>query len=150
MKVVIQRVKSASVVVNGQMISEIAGGLLILLGISESDTKDDVDWLVRKIVLMRIFSDAAGKMNKDVTEVNGEILLVSQFTLYASTRKGNRPSFIRSAKPELAIPLYESFKDELEILLGKKILTGEFGAMMDVQLINDGPVTILMDSAVKE
>ncbi len=150
MKVVIQRVKSASVVVNGQMISEIAGGLLILLGIGESDTMEDVDWLVRKIVLMRIFSDAEGKMNKDVTEVNGEILLVSQFTLYASTRKGNRPSFIRSARPELAIPLYESFKDELEILLGKKILTGEFGAMMDVQLINDGPVTILMDSAVKE
>lgn len=150
MKVVIQRVKCASVVVNGQMISEIHGGLLILLGIGESDTKEDVNWLVRKIVSMRIFSDAEGKMNKDVTEVNGEILLVSQFTLFASTRKGNRPSFIRSARPEIAIPLYESFRNELEILLGKNILTGEFGAMMDVQLINDGPVTILMDSVVKE
>lgn len=150
MKVVIQRVKRASVVVESQLISEINGGLLIFLGVGESDSMDDVDWLTRKIAAMRIFSDDDGKMNRDIIETKGDILLVSQFTLHASTRKGNRPSFIKAARPEIAIPLYEAFKYQLEVLTGNNVRTGEFGAMMDVQLINDGPVTIIMDSVIRE
>lgn len=150
MRVVIQRVKSATVHCGMILKGEIGKGLLVLLGIEDEDTSEDVEWLAHKIVTMRIFSDSEGKMNLNLTEVNGDILLVSQFTLHASTKKGNRPSFIRAARPEKASPLYEAFIEKLGFFLNRKISTGEFGAMMDVALINDGPVTIYMDSKDRE
>jgi len=143
---VIQRVSQASVTIDNQMKGQIDTGFLILLGITHTDTREDVDWLSRKIVGMRIFSDADGKMNLDLAAVGGDILLVSQFTLHASTRKGNRPSFIEAARPDVAVPLYEAMITQLSTELGKPIQTGEFGADMKVSLLNDGPVTILIDS----
>ncbi len=125
-------------------------GLLILVGIEGGDTEDDLEWLATKVIGMRIFSDAEGKMNRDVREVGGEILVVSQFTLHASTKKGNRPSFIRAARPEQAVPLYEAFKSKVGRALGRAVASGEFGADMKVELVNDGPVTIWMDSKVRE
>ena len=150
MRVVIQRVSKASVTISGSEVASIHHGLLILLGIEEEDTQEDIDWLVSKIAKLRIFSDEAGNMNLSVMDTNGDVFVVSQFTLHASTKKGNRPSFIKAAKPEIAIPLYEKFVSTLENQLGKKVATGEFGAMMEVALINDGPVTIIIDSKNKE
>jgi|TARA_B110000240_G_scaffold97067_1_gene109896 D-tyrosyl-tRNA(Tyr) deacylase len=150
MRVVIQLVKQASVAVEGKLISEIKKGYLILLGIIEEDTQEDINWLAGKIARLRIFSDENGAMNNSIIEANGDVIVVSQFTLQAKTKKGNRPSFIKAARPEIAIPLYEKFIIQLENELGKKVQTGEFGAMMDVALINDGPVTILIDSKQKE
>lgn len=146
MIVVIQRVSESSVKIDGQLKSAIGMGLMILLGIEESDTREDIDWLSRKIVNLRIFPDENDVMNRSVLEAGGEILLISQFTLHASTKKGNRPSYIKSAKPDFAIPMYEEMIHALELQLGKTIGTGEFGADMKVSLINDGPVTIVMDS----
>ncbi|ADB36536.1 D-aminoacyl-tRNA deacylase [Spirosoma linguale] len=143
---VIQRVSQASVLINNYEKGHIKTGFLILLGIGHTDSQEDIDWLSRKIVGMRIFSDDQGKMNLDLAAVGGDILLISQFTLHASTKKGNRPSFIEAARPEVAIPLYEAMIDQLSALLGKPIQTGEFGADMKVSLLNDGPVTILIDS----
>ena len=150
MRVVIQLVKQASVLVEEKVISEIKKGYLILLGIEAEDTQEDINWLAGKIARLRIFSDENGAMNKSILEANGEVIVVSQFTLQAKTKKGNRPSFIKAARPEIAIPLYEKFITQLESELDKKVQTGEFGAMMDVALINDGPVTILIDSKQKE
>ena len=150
MRVVIQRVNEASVEIDGKIKSEIGKGLLILLGIEDVDNMEDVKWLAGKISKMRIFDDENGVMNLSVQDIDGEILTVSQFTLHASTKKGNRPSYIRAARPDKAIPLYESFVEELENITGKEIKTGEFGAMMDIKLINSGPVTILMDTKDKE
>jgi D-tyrosyl-tRNA(Tyr) deacylase len=146
MIVVIQRVAEASVKIEGKVKSEIGVGLLILVGIEDADTAEDISWLSKKIVNLRIFPDENQVMNKSVIDVAGEVLLISQFTLHASTKKGNRPSYIKSARPEVAIPLYENFIQTLESELGKPIGTGEFGAEMKVSLINDGPVTILIDS----
>jgi len=146
MIVVIQRVAEASVKIEGKVKSEIGAGLLILVGIEEVDAAEDVSWLSKKIVNLRIFPDENQVMNKSVRDVAGEVLLISQFTLHASTKKGNRPSYIKAARPEVAIPLYENFIQTLESELGKLIGTGEFGADMKVSLINDGPVTILIDS----
>ena len=146
---IIQRVSEASVKIEGKIKGEIQTGFLILLGITHSDTQEDVEWISKKIVGMRIFSDEEGKMNLDLNLVNGNILLISQFTLHASTKKGNRPSFIEAARPEIAIPLYEKMILQLEKDLGKTIQTGEFGADMKVSLINDGPVTITLDSKNK-
>ena len=146
MLAVIQRVSEASVAIEGKITSSISNGYLILLGITHHDTDEDIDWLCKKIVSMRIFGDAEGKMNLSIKEVEGEILLVSQFTLHASTKKGNRPSFIDAARPEVAIPLYEKFILKTETELGKPVSTGVFGADMKVALINDGPVTIIIDS----
>ncbi|MVX36012.1 MULTISPECIES: D-aminoacyl-tRNA deacylase [Myroides] len=150
MKVVIQRVTRASVTVEGNKIGEIDKGLLVLVGVEDVDTEEDINWLSGKIVNLRIFEDENGVMNKSVKEVEGEVLLVSQFTLHASTKKGNRPSYIRASKPDFAIPMYEKFINKLESDLGKKIQTGEFGADMKVELLNDGPVTIVIDSQNKE
>jgi len=150
MRAVIQRVKKASVTIEEKLFSEIGVGLLILLGIEAEDTQEDIDWLVSKIVKMRIFSDANEAMNLSVLDVKGEILLVSQFTLHASTKKGNRPSFLKAARPENAILVYEKTIDAFNKELTKPIKTGIFGAMMDVALINDGPVTIIIDSKNKE
>lgn len=150
MRLVIQRVRKASVNINGAQHSQIQNGLLILLGIEDADEATDIDWLVQKTVNMRIFSDTEGKMNLSVKDINGDILIVSQFTLHASTQKGNRPSFIKAARPDKAIPLYEAFIKKTETELGKKCTTGEFGADMKVELLNDGPVTILIDSKNKE
>ena len=150
MRAVIQRVLSASVSIGGTINSKIDKGLLILLGIEESDTEEDILWLCVKIVRLRIFNDAEGVMNLAVTDIKGEILVVSQFTLHASTKKGNRPSYIKAARPEIAIPLYEKFIKHLSIELGKPLATGEFGADMQVSLINDGPVTIIIDTKNKE
>jgi len=150
MRVVIQRVSSASVSVNGEIIGAIEKGFLILLGIETEDTEDDVIWLAKKIVALRIFSDEQGLMNQDIINVDGSILLISQFTLHAAYKKGNRPSFIKAARPEQAIPLYQFMKSQLETLLDKHIATGQFGADMKVSLVNDGPVTIIMDSKTKE
>ncbi len=150
MRVVIQRVSSASVRVDGKIISEMERGLLILLGIEEADDREDVDWLVKKISQLRIFDDAGGVMNLSVTDVKGEAIVVSQFTLHASTKKGNRPSYIRAARPETAVPLYEQFVSSLGKNMGKPVGTGIFGAHMEVSLVNDGPVTILIDSKNKE
>ena len=147
MRLVIQRVSSASVEVEEFVVSEIETGLLILAGIEESDTAEDIDWLVKKTCQLRIFNDSEGVMNLDVQEIGGKIILVSQFTLHASTRKGNRPSYIRAARPETAIPLYEQLIDEFKkVLGGKKVQTGIFGADMQVYLVNNGPVTIILDS----
>lgn len=143
---VIQRVSQASVVINNQIKGQIGTGFLVLLGITHTDSREDVDWLSRKIIGMRIINDEQGKMNLDLATVGGDVLLISQFTLHASTKKGNRPSFIEAARPEVAIPLYEAMIDQLTSLLGKPIQTGEFGADMKVSLLNDGPVTILIDS----
>src|SRR5690606_24042636 len=146
MRVLIQRVKKASVTIEGNIFSEINQGLLILLGIEAEDTQEDIDWLAGKIARLRIFSDEKDAMNLSVQDVDGDCLVVSQFTLHASTKKGNRPSFINTAKPEIAIPIYESFLLQLGNEMNKKVETGSFGAMMDVALINDGPVTIWIDS----
>jgi len=150
MRVVIQRVTHASVTINGVCKSAIEKGLLVLLGIEEADGKEDVEWLCKKIVNLRIFDDENGIMNKSVSDIEGNILLISQFTLHASTKKGNRPSYIKAAKHEISVPLYEAFCKELSATLGKEIGTGEFGADMKVELLNDGPVTICMDTKNKE
>ena len=150
MRIVIQRVTQASVTIDGSMKSAIGQGMLILVGIEDADTQDDILWLCKKIINLRIFPDESGVMNKSILESGGEILVVSQFTLMASTKKGNRPSYIRAARPETAIPLYETFCEELSIALQKPVQTGIFGADMKVELINDGPVTILIDSKIKE
>lgn len=150
MRVVIQRTAHASVTINGTCKSAIGKGLMILVGIEESDGKEDVEWLCKKIVNLRIFDDENGVMNKSVLDIDGEILVVSQFTLHASTKKGNRPSYIRAAKHDISIPLYEAFCHELSQALGKEIGTGEFGADMKVELLNDGPVTIWIDTKNKE
>ena len=150
MRAVIQRVSEASVKINGEIKGEIGLGFMVLLGVEDLDTQEDVDWLSQKIASMRVFGDENGLMNKALADVNGNILLISQFTLHASTKKGNRPGFTRAAKPEKAIPLYEAFIRALESLLDKKIATGEFGADMKVSLINDGPVTIIMDTSDKD
>lgn len=150
MRIVIQRVKEASVSISGRLKSQIQGGMLILLGIEEADTQEDIDWLCRKIIGLRIYDDENGVMNRNIMDAEGDIIVVSQFTLFASTKKGNRPSYIRAARPETAIPLYDAFCHHLTTLLGKPIGTGEFGADMEVSLINDGPVTICIDSKNKE
>ena len=150
MRVLIQRVTRATVWVEEQATGQIGGGLLVLLGIEEADNEEDAEWLAAKIVAMRIFADSEGKMNLDVRAVGGEILVVSQFTLHASTKKGNRPSFIRAARPEQAVPLYENFKSRVSMALGRPVATGIFGADMKVDLVNDGPVTIWMDSKSRE
>ncbi len=150
MRVVIQRVKEASVTIEGKVVSSIGNGFLILLGIENEDSKEDIDWLAGKIVKLRVFADENDAMNNSIVDSKGDIIVVSQFTLHASTKKGNRPSFIKAARPEVAIPLYKTFIMQLENELGKKVQTGEFGAMMDVSLINDGPVTIAIDSKNRE
>ena len=150
MRAVIQRVSFAKVKVDDKIIGQIGSGLLILLGIEDADDDNDLAWLARKITSLRIFSDDDGKMNLDVGEINGELLVVSQFTLHASTKRGTRPSFIKAARPEKAIPLYQRFISECESISGKKVETGEFGAMMEVELINCGPVTISIDTKNKE
>lgn len=146
MKTVIQRVSRASVTIDGKLKSSIGKGLLVLLGVAEDDGQEDIDWLVRKISAMRIFDDESGVMNLSVMDVGGEVLVVSQFTLMANCRKGNRPSYIKAARHEISIPMYEEFCSRMSLQLGKEIGTGEFGAMMDVELVNDGPVTIILDS----
>lgn len=150
MRVVIQRVSEAKVQVDDLVVGEINHGLLVLQGIEHDDTTEDVEWLAQKITSMRIFGDEDGKMNRDIKEVNGGVLLVSQFTLHASTKKGNRPSFINAARPELAIPLYRALSERLTDYMGAQIQLGKFGAMMKVHLVNDGPVTIFMDSKNRE
>ena len=150
MKIVVQRVSEASVTIDCVKTAEIGQGLLVLLGIEESDSKEDIDWLVSKIINLRIFNDDKHVMNRSVKDVDGNIIVVSQFTLHASTKKGNRPSYIKAAKPEIAIPLYHDFTTILNLNLGKKIQTGTFGADMKVALVNDGPVTILIDSKNRE
>ena len=150
MKVVIQRVSKASVTINEVKVASIKKGLLILLGIANEDNQEDINWLVRKIINLRIFNDQDGVMNHSLAEVDGNVIVVSQVTLHASTKKGNRPSYIKAAKPEIAIPLYHHFLKTLETALGKKIQTGQFGEDMKVELINDGPVTIIIDSKHKE
>ena len=149
MKVILQRVAHASVTIKGEITAEIQKGLLVLVGIENEDNQQDIDWLASKIINLRIFGDANHVMNVSLKDFNGEILLVSQFTLHASTKKGNRPSYILAAKPEIAIPLYEKFIHKLQTDLGKEIQTGQFGADMKVSLINDGPVTISIDSKNK-
>lgn len=150
MRAVVQRVSEASVSIEGRRYSSIGRGLLVLLGVQQEDTTDDLEWLAGKIARLRIFPDADGVMNLSVTETAGDVLVVSQFTLLASTRKGNRPSYSRAAPPETARPLYEEFVAVLARLLGKPVATGQFGAMMQVHLVNDGPVTILIDSRLRE
>jgi len=150
MRAVIQRVSSASVTIAGHVKASIEMGLLVLLGIEEADTGEDIEWLSGKVVRLRVFNDEQGVMNRSVLEIGGEILVVSQFTLHASTKKGNRPSYIRAARPEVAIPLYESFLKKLAEDLGRLVQVGEFGADMKVALMNDGPVTIVMDTKVRE
>lgn len=150
MRIVIQRVSQASVSIGGREKSRIGRGYLILLGIEAADTRDDADWLVRKIVGLRVFDDERGVMNLPITDVGGEVLVVSQFTLFASYKKGNRPSWLRAARHEISVPLYEYFCQALSAALGRQVGTGEFGAMMQVSLTNDGPVTICMDTKNKE
>jgi D-aminoacyl-tRNA deacylase len=150
MRVVIQRVSHAAVSIEGQLKASIKEGLLVLVGIEDTDNDDDVAWLAGKMINLRIFNDNAGVMNLSIKETGGDILLISQFTLHAATKKGNRPSYIRASKPDVAIPLYQKMITSLETNLGKPIFTGEFGADMKVELLNDGPVTILMDSKNKE
>lgn len=149
MKIVIQRVSRASVSIGGSLFSSIRAGLMVLVGVVEGDTEDDVDWLAQKTVNMRIFDDDNGVMNRSVAEIGGEVLAVSQFTLAASTKKGNRPSYIHAAGHELAVPLYERYCEQVEALLGHPVAKGQFGADMQVELINDGPVTIIVDSKNK-
>ena len=149
MRIVIQRVSEASVTVAGEVISKIGKGMMILLGIEDADTEEDVEWLCNKLSKLRIFSDENDAMNIDINQIEGSFLVVSQFTLHAMTKKGNRPSFIKAARPEKAIPLYENFLKQLALISGRPVQCGQFGAMMDVALINDGPVTIIMDTKDK-
>ena len=146
MKAVVQRVSESSVTIEGKRVANIGSGLLVLLGIENADGQDDTQWLVNKIINLRIFPDENGVMNKSLLDVNGDVIVVSQFTLHASTKKGNRPSYIKAAKPDIAIPLYEKFKAYMEAVLRRPIQSGEFGADMKVGLVNDGPVTIIIDS----
>jgi D-tyrosyl-tRNA(Tyr) deacylase len=150
MRAVIQRVSRASVTINGKIWSEIGWGLLVFVGIEEADNDTDIDWLCNKIIQLRIFNDSSGVMNLPVMDTGGEIMVISQFTLHAKTKKGNRPSYIMAARPEIAIPVYNKFVDKLRQLSGKNIATGEFGAMMEILLVNDGPVTIIIDTKNKE
>lgn len=150
MRVVLQRVREASVTIEGQVNGAIKKGILVLLGIEDADTSEDVEWLCNKICNLRIFNDSKGVMNLSLQDIKGEVLVISQFTLHANIKKGNRPSYIKAAKPDVAIPLYEEFNETIQLRLGKPVATGVFGAHMDVALINDGPVTILMDSKNKE
>ena len=150
MRAVIQRVEKASVVILENEIAKIEQGLLVLLGIEIEDAKEDALWLASKIAALRIFSDEKGVMNKSITELGGEVIVVSQFTLHAKTKKGNRPSYIKAARPEQAIPLYQQFKEDLALAIGRQVQSGEFGAEMKVSLINDGPITILIDTKNKE
>ena len=150
MKIVLQRVSSASVTIENKIVADIQKGLLILIGIEAADLQEDIDWLVGKITKIRIFEDENQVMNLSVKDIDGDIITVSQFTLHAATKKGNRPSYIKAAKPDVAIPLYENFVQQLEKELGKKVQTGVFGADMKVSLLNDGPVTIIMDSKNRE
>ena len=150
MRIVIQRVSHASVTIDGEVKSKIGKGYLVLLGVCEEDSQEDVDWLVKKVIGLRVFDDENGVMNRSIMDVGGEILVVSQFTLFASYKKGNRPSWLHAARHEISVPLYESFCDRLSEALGKKVGTGEFGAYMKVELLNDGPVTICMDTKNKE
>lgn len=150
MRVVIQRVSRATVTISGRKKAETGAGLLVFTGIEETDSEPDVEWLCNKIIQLRIFNDLNGIMNLSVSDTKGDIMVISQFTLLAKTKKGNRPSYIRAARPETAIPLYNSFVSRLSRLLGKDVATGEFGAMMQIELINDGPVTILIDTREKE
>ncbi len=150
MRAIVQRVTEASVTIGGEIRASVGLGLLVLLGIEEADTQADIDWLSGKLVRLRIFNDDQGVMNLSVQEMRGEILVVSQFTLFANTHKGNRPSYVRAARTEIAVPLYESFLRKLGADLGKSIATGEFGADMKVSLVNDGPVTILIDTKLRE
>ncbi len=150
MKVVIQRVLKASVTIEGVKVADINSGILVLLGIVNEDSQEDINWLSNKIINLRIFGDENGVMNKSLKDVEGDVVVVSQFTLHASTKKGNRPSYIKAAKPDIAIPLYEGFVKQIELDYGKPIQTGQFGADMKVELLNDGPVTIIIDSKNKE
>ena len=150
MKAVIQRVSEASVTIDNEKVANIGTGLLILVGIEDADTPEDINWLTSKIVQLRIFNDENHVMNKSVKDVDGDVIVVSQFTLHASTKKGNRPSYIKASKPNIAIPLYEAFVESMEKAMEKKVQTGEFGADMKVSLINDGPVTIIIDTKNKE
>lgn len=150
MRIVIQRVQHASVTIDGHIKAAIRQGYLILIGICEEDTNEDAEWLVRKVIGLRVFDDDNGIMNRSIMEVDGEILVISQFTLFASYKKGNRPSWLRAARHEISIPLYENFCSKLSEALGKEVSTGEFGADMKVELLNDGPVTIMMDTKNKE
>lgn len=149
MKVVIQRVSSASVTIETEIAANIQIGLLVLVGIEDDDSQEDINWLSQKIINLRIFADDNGVMNLSVKDIEGELIIVSQFTLHASTKKGNRPSYIKASKPDIAIPMYEKFVKQMELELGKKIQTGKFGADMKVALVNDGPVTIIIDSKNK-
>lgn len=150
MKAVIQRVSESSVTINNEIVAQIQKGLLVLVGIEDADNQEDINWLISKIANLRIFPDENEVMNLSLKDIDGEIIVVSQFTLHALTKKGNRPSYIKASKPEIAIPLYESFVNQMEIELGKKIQTGQFGADMKVSLVNDGPVTIIIDTKNKE
>lgn len=150
MRTVTQRVQYASVTIDGQLKSKIGKGLLVLIGIEDADTQEDIEWLAKKITNLRVFDDENGVMNRSIIESDGEILVVSQFTLHASTKKGNRPSYLRASKPDIAVPMYEAFCAEMGLQLGKPVQTGTFGAEMKVELLNDGPVTILMDTQNKE
>jgi D-tyrosyl-tRNA(Tyr) deacylase len=150
MKVVVQRVSQASVTIDDKTVATITNGLLVLLGIIDDDTQEDINWLCNKLTNLRIFGDENDVMNNSLLDINGDAIVVSQFTLHANTKKGNRPSYIKAAKPEVAIPLYQSFVKQLESNLGKKVQTGVFGADMKVQLLNDGPVTIIIDTQNKE
>jgi D-tyrosyl-tRNA(Tyr) deacylase len=150
MKTVIQRVSKSSVTINNEIVAQIQQGLLVLVGIEDTDQQEDIAWLASKIANLRIFADENDIMNLSVKEINGDVIVVSQFTLHASTKKGNRPSYIKASKPDIAVPLYESFVKQMELELGKKVQTGRFGADMKVSLVNDGPVTIIMDTKNKE
>ena len=150
MKAVIQRVSQSSVTINNEIVAQIQQGLLVLVGIEDTDNQEDINWLTSKIANLRIFADENDVMNLSLKDIDGEMIVVSQFTLHALTKKGNRPSYIKASKPEIAIPLYESFVQQIEIELGKKVQTGQFGADMKVSLINDGPVTIIIDTKNKE
>ena len=150
MRTVIQRVQHCSVTIDGQLKSNIGNGMLVLVGIEDRDTQEDIEWLCKKIANLRIFDDENGVMNRSVTETEGEVMVVSQFTLHASTKKGNRPSYIHASKPDVAIPMYEAFCAEMGLQIGKEVQTGTFGADMKVELVNDGPVTIWIDSQNKE
>ena len=150
MRTVIQRVQHCSVTIDGQLKSNIGNGMLVLVGIEDRDTQEDIEWLCKKIANLRIFDDDNGVMNRSVIDTGGEVMVVSQFTLHASTKKGNRPSYIHASKPDFAIPMYESFCAEMGLQIGKNVATGEFGADMKIELLNDGPVTILIDSQNKE
>ena len=150
MKTVIQRVSQSSVTINNEIVAQIQKGLLVLVGIEDADQQEDIVWLASKIANLRIFADENDIMNLSVKEINGDVIVVSQFTLHASTKKGNRPSYIKASKPDIAVPLYESFVKQMELELGKKVQTGQFGADMKVSLVNDGPVTIIIDTKNKE